>query len=139
MKKLPLSILQWLDETALLLITGLCAFFAPTGKWIAFVGFLVAADMITGILAAHKAKKQIESRKMTRSIGKFVGYGLAVLIAYYLQIIFFPELPAMQSVSALIATIELKSIDENYHTMFGHSFFKTLIDLVQKQRKIPKS
>lgn len=139
MKKLSYTVLQWADQTAIMIATSLCAFFAPTGKWIAFVGFLVAADMITGILAAHKAKKQIESRKMARSIGKFVGYGLAVVVAYYLQIIFFPELPAMQSVSALIATIELKSIDENYHTMFGHSFFKTLIDLVNKQRKIPKS
>lgn len=139
MKKLSYTVLQWADQTAIMIATSLCAFFAPIGKWIAFVGFLVAADMITGILAAHKAKKQIESRKMARSIGKFVGYGLAVMVAYYLQIIFFPELPAMQSVSALIATIELKSIDENYHTMFGHSFFKTLIDLVNKQRKIPKS
>lgn len=138
MKKLSYTLLNWLDETAILLLTSTIAFFAPVGKWIAFVGFLVVADMVTGIIAALKSGKNIESRKMARTVGKFIGYGFAVLISYYIQFLFFPELPAMQATSALIATIELKSIDENYQVMYGQSFFKTMINLVQKQRKMPK-
>lgn len=132
------TIIEWLDETAMLICSSLCAFFAPTGKWILFVGFLVVSDMITGILAAIKTGKEIQSRKMSRTIGKFIGYGLAVMISFYVQILFFPELPAMQAITALIATIELKSIDENYQVMYGKSFFKSIINLVSKQRTIEK-
>lgn len=127
-----------LQELGLVVFTSLISFFAPTGQWILFIGFLVMMDMFSALIAAHKTGKEIESRKMMRTILKFIAYGMAVMCAHYISALFFPTMPILQAISALIATIELKSIDENYKVIFGKSFFNTLISALDKQRTQPK-
>lgn len=123
-----------MKDYGLMIATSIVSFFAPTGQWIMFIGFLVMMDMISALFAAYKTGKEIESRKMMRTVMKFMAYGMAVLCAHYISHLFFPNMPIVQAMSALIATIELKSIDENYKLIFGKSFFNSLISTLDKQR-----
>ena len=123
-----------MKDYGLMIMTSMVSFFAPTGEWIMFIGFLVMMDMMSALFAANRTGKEIESRKMMRTVMKFMAYGMAVLCAHYISYLFFPTMPIVQAMSALIATIELKSIDENYKLIFGKSFFNTLISVLDKQR-----
>lgn len=118
-----------LKQNVLLVLLAIIAFFAPTGEWLLFVGFLVVCDMITGIIAAKRTGIAISSKRMSDTVFKFIAYGIAILISHYVSFIFFPEFPAMQAVSALIASVELKSIDENFEKIFGRSILKFLTNL----------
>lgn len=141
MKKLTLiaaKVVSWLDEMAIFLLTAATAFISPIGHWLAIVGFLVVADMVTALIANSKAKKPIESRKLFRTIMKFVVYGIAVITGYIFELYFFPDLPVAKLMTAFIATIEIKSMDENYKAITGRSFFKFVIEALTKFRKEQK-
>ena len=141
MKKLNLiglKIVSWIDEMAIFLATALASFISPIGHWLAIVGFLVIADMVTALIANSKAKKPVESRKLFRTIMKFVVYGIAVITGYIFEKYFFPDLPVAKLMTAFIATIEIKSMDENYKAITGRSFFKFIIDALSKFRKEQK-
>lgn len=129
------KLVNWLDEMAIFLITALTAFISPIGHWLAIVGFLVVADMITALIATRKSHKKIESRKLFRTIMKFVVYGIAVITGYIFEKYFFPDLPVAKLMTAFIATIEIKSMDENYKVITGRSFFKFILDALSKFRK----
>jgi hypothetical protein len=132
------KIVSWLDEMAIFLATALAAFISPIGHWLAIVGFLVVADMVTALIANNKAKKPIESRKLFRTIMKFVVYGIAVITGYIFELYFFPDLPVAKLMTAFIASIEIKSMDENYKAITGRSFFKFIIEALTKFRKEQK-
>lgn len=114
--------------------TYLIAFLSPINLWIAFVGLFVFADFITALLKAYKLNESITSRKMFTTIPKFIAYGLAVIIAHALFLAFFPEFPAVKLITGFIAYIELKSIDENFKAITGHSFFKAFIDKLNPKK-----
>lgn len=116
------------------LFTYLVAFFAPINIWIALVGLFVFADFVTALLKAHKLGEKISSKKMFTSIPKFIAYGTAVIIAHALFLTFFPEFPAVKLITGFIAYIELKSIDENFKAITGHSFFKSFIDKLNPKK-----
>jgi len=124
---------QWIDEFLLLIITTSLAFITPIGHWIAIVGFFVISDTITAIIAAAKSKKEIQSRKLFRTISKFIVYGIAVIIAELVRVYFFNDLPTTKLMTSFIAVIELKSMDENFKIITGKSFFKPFIELMNKK------
>lgn len=137
MKSFLYQVYIWFNDTIWLLVMAMVGFFSPTGKWVAFIGFLIVCDTITGVIAARKRKESVSSRKLARTIAKFISYGIALLISFYLQVLFFPEIPSLVAMTALIATIELKSIDENYKIIFGKSFFTHVINLLNKTKHKP--
>lgn len=114
--------------------TYLLAFFTPIALWIALVGLFVVADFVTALLKAHKNGTAITSNKMFKTIPKFIAYGTAVIIAHALFLAFFPEFPAVKLITGFIAYIELKSIDENFKEITGHSFFKAFIDKLNPKK-----
>lgn len=128
-------LVHWLDEIGLFIITSLGAFLSPVKGVMAVVGLLVVADMITGVIAAKKSGKEIKSSKLFRTVAKFVVYGLFVMVAHAVELEFLKDWPATKLVAALIATIELKSLDENAKTLFGISFFDKIINLIAKRKE----
>lgn len=125
---------QFLESFFGLIATYLIAFLSPIGAWLILVGGIVMADFITGILKAHKNGVEINSGTMFRTIPKFIVYGISVLIAHGLSIMFFPTFQAVQLISGFIVFIELKSIDENIHAITGQSLFKQLIDKLNPKK-----
>lgn len=121
-----------------LLITYLISFFTPIAWWLLAIGFFVIADFITGILKAKKSGGKIESKKMFRTIPKFVGYGLGIIVAHVITILFFPEFPTIKLMAGFIAFIEVKSIDENIKALTGHSLFGDIIRMLNPKRNQDK-
>lgn len=91
------------------------------------VGFFVAADLVTGLVAAYKKQEPIVSKKLRTTISKGLGYMIAILVAHVFQVKFMPSFQVMSLVSAALAAIELKSIDENMQVITGKSLFKQFI------------
>jgi len=118
----------------LLAVIWMAEFFQPTGKFVLIVGFFVIADTITGVIVA-KRNNDYNSRELRRVISKFIAYGVGVLVSFVIQIIFFPDFPAMKLVSGLIAYIELVSIDENIRAITGASLFKTFTKMLNHKIK----
>lgn len=115
-------------DLVITIATWLAIFFAPAIEMIIAIGFFVMCDMVTAILAAKKTGEEINSKKMRPSIGKFVSYGIGILVAQVMQVQFMPEFPAMKLVAGLIAYIELKSINENIEKRTGLNLFKVVIE-----------
>lgn len=117
-----------------LAITYLMAFLSPIKWFMIAVGFFVVADLVTGIIAAKKNDIKIESKKMFRTVPKYIAYSIAILSAHALELLFFPDFPATKMVSGLIAFIEIKSLDENLQKITGHSFFSAIIDKLNPKK-----
>jgi phage-related holin len=117
-----------------LALTYLLAFLSPIKWFMIAVGFFVVADLVTGILAAKKSGKKIESKKMFRTIPKYIAYSIAIIAAHALELLFFQDFPATKMVSGLIAFIEIKSLDENLEKITGHSLFGAIIDKLNPKK-----
>lgn len=117
-----------IDKYILPALMSAVAFFAPVAPFIMLVGFIIVVDMITAIMAVRKEGGKVESRKLARTVGKFLVYGCAILTAHVVSRFFFPTFPALQLIAGFITFVELKSIDENIKKFTGHSMFGTILD-----------
>ncbi len=109
-----------------LVMSGL-SMLAPAANLMFAIGFLVVSDFVTGVLAARKREETINSKKMRNSVTKGIGYMVAILVAYLMQKAFIKDFEVMKIVAALIAFIELKSIDENLESLTGKSLFNQFL------------
>lgn len=100
---------------------------APAANLMFVIGLLVVSDFVTGVLAARKREETINSKKMRNSVTKGIGYMVAILVAYMMQKVFIKDFEVMKIVAALIAFIELKSIDENLESLTGKSLFNQFL------------
>ncbi len=121
---------QLLQQYGLGLLLWVGIYFYPTYNMILMIGFFIIADTILGILAAKK-KGTLEhkvSKKYRPALDKFVGYGVVIFVAHVMEKEFVSTFPAMKIITGYLVFIELKSIDENFHTLSGISIFKALSD-----------
>ena len=109
------------------IMSGL-TFIAPAANLIIVIGLLVFSDFVTGVLAARKREEIINSKKMRNSVTKGIGYMVAILVAFMMQKVFIKDFEVMKIVAALIAFIELKSIDENLESLTGKSLFNQFLN-----------
>lgn len=126
-------VIEWIHSTFIGILAYTVAFFAPVDKYITAIGFIVVLDMVVAIIIAIKQPggvSNIESRKLWRTVIKFCVYPMAIKGAYFIENTFSPHVPAVQLVSALIATAEVKSLDEHWEKLFGYSIFKSVINLL---------
>ena len=126
-------VIEWIHSTFIGILAYTVAFFAPVDKYITAIGFIVVLDMVVAIIIAIRQPggiNNIESRKLWRTVIKFCVYPMAIKGAYFIENTFSPHVPAVQLVSALIATAEVKSLDEHWAKLFGYSIFKSVINLL---------
>lgn len=141
-----LSLIATLKNWFVLLASVISAFLAPIGDLLYFVSLIVLIDFITGVIAAKYRNQKRESIKMMRSVYKIVFYMSALIMAQLFdnqfQKLFHPHLLAVlvdeQSSSSLlqfkflaglsfvIIVRELKSIDENWESIFNWGFGQTI-------------
>lgn len=92
-------------------------------------GFLVVADMVTGIWAAYKRKEKINSAEMRRSVSKMLIYQLTIVSAFALEKwILEDTIPVSRIVSGVIGMVEFKSILENASAITGQDLLKMVIE-----------
>ena len=128
-----IPVIEWIHSTFIGILAYTVAFFAPVDKYITAIGFIVVLDMVVAIIIAIRQPggiNNIESRKLWRTVIKFCVYPMAIKGAYFIENTFSPHVPAVQLVSALIATAEVKSLDEHWEKLFGYSIFKSVINLL---------
>jgi phage-related holin len=122
--KMNIDFKKW----AIASIMSCLTFIAPAANLIIVIGLLVLSDFVTGVLAARKREEIINSKKMRNSVTKGIGYMVAILVAFMMQKVFIKDFEVMKIVAALIAFIELKSIDENLESLTGKSLFNQFLN-----------
>ena len=108
-------------------LSWLCVYMYPAAQFILLVGFFIAADTITGVVAANKRGEKLTSKRGSDVIRKFLVYGVGVIVAHVVQREFLSDFPALKIIAGLIAFNELKSIDENIKDISGYSLFDYFI------------
>lgn len=120
-------------EFLLKIVVGLGALIAPITPVMWTIVFLISCDFATGIYAAYKSGKRIESSKMGRTVSKFFFYLLVILAGHTTEIYIFPEIPLMRVVSGFIALTELRSLFENFNTIYGIDIWDKVKGLFDKK------
>lgn len=116
---------EYLYNGLLVLMTLL----APIKPLAITCGFLVVADMVTGMWAAKKRKEKINSADMRRSVSKMCIYQITIVSAFALEKwIMQDALPVSRIVSGVIGMVEFKSILENASTITGQDILKMVLD-----------
>lgn len=119
---------KMLEYLKSLLIASL-AVFAPIKAVIIVTGVLVTADLITGIIAAHKRGEKITSAGLRRTVTKTAVYLSAVCLGFLVEKFMIDSiLPISKLVSGIIGVVELKSLMENLNTIHGSDLFKSIIE-----------
>lgn len=101
------------------IILSAIALLAPVHALMGAVGFLIAADFVTGLMAARKREEVITSRAMGRTVWKALVYQLAVVSGFALEHLLAEELPVAKLVAGMIGLVEFKSLTENVKTVTG--------------------
>lgn len=110
------------------LMLSILAIFLPAKELFIATGVLIVADLVTGLMAAHKLKQPITSAGLRRTVSKFVIYNVAVGCAFLVQRHMMGDLvPVSNIVSSAIGLTELKSILENVDKVRGGSLIKEIL------------
>lgn len=110
------------------LLASIIAVFAPLTMVIVTTGVLVFVDLMTGILAARKRGEKINSGGLRRTTSKSVVYLAGVCLGFLVEkYMIHDAFPISKIISGVIGLTELKSILENFDTINGGSFFKSII------------
>lgn len=92
------------------------------------VGILIAADLVTGVIAARKRKEKISSARLRDSISKCLIYQTAIITGFLVQNYIIDDfIPIVKLVATAISMVELTSLYENLNTISGTDIFKEVI------------
>jgi hypothetical protein len=104
------------------------AILAPIKMVMITVGFLILADLVTGMMAAFKRGDKISSAAMRRTISKVVVYQLSVVSGFLLETYLLDNsVPVAKIVAGIIGMVEFKSVLENANTIIGGDLFKVIL------------
>lgn len=110
-------------------IIAISAIFAPIKAVIIVTGVLVVADLITGLIAAHKRGEKINSAGLRRTVTKTTVYLSAVCLGFLVEKFMIDSiLPISKLISGIIGVVELKSLMENLNVIYGSDIFKSIIE-----------
>ena len=147
-----LSLFNTLKNSFIAAASVFTAFVAPMGDVLIFVSLLIIADFVSGVTAAKYRGEQRSSIKMIRSVYKMLFYSFALVFMqlfdnltkslfqpHLVNVILGPEnaetlteFKFLAALSFIIIVRELKSIDENWTTIFGWGFIDTGVKLYTK-------
>ena len=112
-----------------MILVSILAVFAPIKMAVLTVLILVLADLITGVLAAIKAKDLVTSAGFRRTAVKLFLYEAAILLGFLAETFLIgAAVPVCKMVCAFIGLTEMKSIMENFNAIGGGSLFAGLLE-----------
>lgn len=110
------------------LLLSIVAVFAPIKALILTTGIVIFADLVFGIIAAHKRKEKITSAGIRRTITKIFVYHSAILLGFLIETYMIDGfIPISKIAGGLIGVVEAKSILESLNDINGSDIFKSLI------------
>ena len=127
---------EWLEKIAVASLAAL----APIHPVMLSVGFLILADLITGMWAAKKRGEKISSAAMRRTISKMFIYQMAVIGGFVLETYLLGGLlPVSKIVAGVIGLVEFKSMLENSGQIVGGDIFKMILKKIGSENdKLPE-
>lgn len=112
-------------------IVSSLAVFAPIKALMLVVGFLIFADLLTGIMAARKRGEKITSAAMRRTVSKLAVYHIVILAGFLTEVYMIDNAIAISKIAAgIIGITELLSILENSSVILEQNVFKKLIKIL---------
>lgn len=129
----------------LTVLTIVFAFLAPIKMLLLCVGAAIFADTVMGIYRSKRQKQKVTSRKLFGFVRKNFVYLSAVILTFILEKHLLGEFVKLVSgidllltklMAILLVSIEVKSIDESYNVIFGHSLFDKLKSLIRSAKKV---
>ena len=116
--------------------TILVAFFAPLSFAMWFTVALVIVDIVTGVMKAGKEDVSKVSSKVgfNKTFPKLIVYFLIIILGGVLDLgaeYFKQPQVFVKLVLIGITWIEVRSVDENFKTMFGFSFIEKLLEALK--------
>lgn len=117
------------------LFISLVILLAPLQSVMVSIIVLVVLDTILGVIAARSQKEPITSHKLKRMVAKLGLYYTAVLVGFVAGNYLIDALiPIEKMITTLIGIVEVKSVLENLDIIYGGSFFKSLLDKLDKKQ-----
>ena len=100
--------------------------FAPIQPLLITVGVLIAADTVTGIMAAKKRGEKITSAGLGRSIVKMFVYQTVLITGFLMEKYLLQDtgIPILKLISGVIGLTEFISLLENTETLTGVDLLK---------------
>lgn len=118
-----------MKDYAIGLAITLSAVFAPVKELLLVSFVLILVDLVTGVIAAYKEKKKINSAGLRRTVSKLLIYMTAICVGFLIEKFMLEGfIPVSKLAAGLISLVEGKSIFENLDTINGSPIFKTLIE-----------
>lgn len=112
-------------------VGSLIGIFAPVHAIMLVTGFLIFADLVTGILAAKKRGEKISSAVMRRTISKILVYQLVIMSGFLVEHYMLQNwIPIAKIAASIIGVTELLSILENAEQVYGVPIFKKLMKIL---------
>ena len=119
--------------------------FAPIKGLLIAVGVAIALDTIFGIFKAIKIKEEINSRRMSNIVSKFVLYEASILLLFIIDKFLLGEFFKLwfqidhfftKIVSIILIFIEMTSIKENFEVAFKVNIWQLLKKTIQRAKYI---
>ena len=121
---------SWIAQLFVLII----AYFTPIREIVHVMLIFLAIDMISGIWASVKTKEKVESRKLAKTVFKFLWYTVAVMLAWMMEKTFSMEWSRLASiVGGFICFVELKSIFENITRITDEPIFMRILKIFKRK------
>ena len=117
---------------------AILAILAPIQTAILGVGFLITADLITGIVAAYKRGELIRSERLKNTAVKMLVYNLLLTSSFIAETYLTPWIPFTNVALSFLAIIEVKSLGENFQSITGISFVTYLKSYLNNKLNAPK-
>ena len=114
------------------------AILAPIQASILAVGFLIIADLITGIAAAYKRGESIKSQRLKNTAVKMLVYNLLLMSSFIAETYLTPWIPFTNITLSFLAIVEVKSLGENFHNITGINFIIYLKSYLNNKLNTPK-
>lgn len=117
---------------------AILAILAPIQASILAVGFLIVADLITGIAAAYKKGESIKSERLKNTAVKMLVYNLLLMSSFIAETYLTPWIPFTNITLSFLAIVEVKSLGENFHNITGINFIIYLKSYLNNKLNTPK-
>jgi hypothetical protein len=118
------------------IVAGFIAYFSPIFGALFFVGFLVMADWITGMIKGAKLQT-FTSRGVIRKFYTGAAYLVTIMVVRMAELYFGDEIPLVKPLVAIIALAEIQSLRENIEAITGTDLLKQLAGILQRNDKNP--
>jgi len=117
---------------------AILAILAPIQASILAVGFLIMADLVTGIAAAYKKGESIKSQRLKNTAVKMLVYNLLLMSSFIAETYLTPWIPFTNITLSFLAIVEVKSLGENFHNITGINFIIYLKSYLNNKLNTPK-